>query len=380
MDATQMVADAPVLSEEIAGIGLLTLNRPASLNALDMDTIRLLTQALEAWAEDSSIAAVVVRGAGRPGKAPAFCAGGDIRFQHRAALAGDPVLGAFFDEEYRLNHLIHCYPKPYIALMDGIVMGGGMGLSQRASVRIVTERSTLAMPETKIGLFPDVGGGWFLSRCPGRIGEYLAITGRSVDAADAIRCGLADVMLPSGKLAEFASALASSEGASAIEAAARAASISPGQSRLGQLQGEIDAHFGQDTMLDIVASLKRDSRSFAREALEAISQNSPLMMSVALEQVRRARSLTFAGELRTERVLIHNCFHLRPGAAAEPVEGIRALVVDKDRNPRWNPARLEEVTRDAIQQYFVSPWTDADHPLAGLTERANHPELLSRSN
>ena len=241
-----------------------------------------------------------------------------------------------------------------------------MGLSQRASLRVVTERSTLAMPETKIGLFPDVGGGWFLSRCPGHIGEYLAITSQSVDAADAILCGLADVMLPSGKLAEFASALAASEGTSAIEAAARAASISPGRSRLGQLKDEIDAHFGQDTMLDIIASLKRDSRPFARETLETIGHNSPLMMSVALEQVRRARSLTFAEELRTERVLIHNCFHLRPGAAAEPVEGIRALVVDKDRNPRWNPSRLEDVTPGAVQQHFVSPWTDANHPLAGL--------------
>lgn len=380
MDATKTVGEAPVLRQEIARIGLLTLNRPASLNALDMDTIRLFSQALEAWAEDKSIVAVVVRGAGRPGKAPAFCAGGDIRFQHSAALAGDPVLGTFFDEEYRLNHLIHCYPKPYIALMDGIVMGGGMGLSQRASLRVVTEHSTLAMPETKIGLFPDVGGGWFLSRCPGHIGEYLAITGRSVDAADAIMCGLADIMLPSSKLAELASAIATLEGASAIEAAARAASISPGQARLGNLQGEIDEHFGQDTMLDIVASLMRDSRPFARETLETIGHNSPLMMSVALEQVRRARSLTFAEELRTERVLIHNCFHLRPGAAAEPVEGIRALVVDKDRNPRWRPSRLEDVTREAVQQYFVSPWTDADHPLVGLTDRAYHPELLRRSN
>ena len=159
MDAIQSAA--PVQKEKVGWQSVcLTLNRPASLNALDMDMVRLFSEALEAWAKDSSVVAVVVKGAGRPGKAPAFCAGGDIRFQRNAALADDPVLGTFFDEEYRLNHLIHCYPKPYIALMDGIVMGGGMGLSQRASLRIVTERSTLAMPETKIGCFPmSVGDG-----------------------------------------------------------------------------------------------------------------------------------------------------------------------------------------------------------------------------
>jgi enoyl-CoA hydratase len=364
MDAIK--TDAPVQKEKVGRVGVLTLNRPASLNALDLDMVRLFSKALQAWAKDSSVVAVVVKGAGRPGKAPAFCAGGDIRFQRNAALANDPVLGTFFDEEYRLNHLIHCYPKPYIALMDGIVMGGGMGLSQRASLRIVTENSTLAMPETKIGLFPDVGGGWFLSRCPGRIGEYLAITGQSVNAADAIMCGLADIQVPSSKLVELTSAFTRLDNAPAIDHAARADAIEAGPSKLGALQAEIDEHFAHGNLLEIVASLSRDCRSFASEALAAIRQNSPLMMSVALEQVRRARSLTFSDELRTERVLIHNSFHRRPGAAAEPVEGIRALVVDKDRNPRWSPRRLEDVTGEAVQEYFESPWAASNHPLAQL--------------
>ena len=366
MEDLKTAAEPPVLKERFSRVGLLTLNRPASLNALDVDSIRLLSETLKAWAYDTSIEAVVVRGAGRPGKAPAFCAGGDIHFQRSAALAQDPILGAFFYEEYRLNHLIHRYPKPYVALMDGIVMGGGMGLSQRASLRIVTEHSTLAMPETKVGLFPDVGGGWFLSRCPGRIGEYLAITGQSINAADAILSGLADVQVPSNKLGELTMAITRSESASEMNALVRAASVAIGPSRLGAMQSKINEHFGQTTMLEIVASLSRDTGPFARETLKAIRRNSPLMMCVALAQVRRAKTLTFAEELRTERALIHNCFHLRPGEAAEPVEGIRALVVDKDRNPRWNPSRLEDVTDEAVRQYFSSPWKDAIHPLANL--------------
>jgi enoyl-CoA hydratase len=366
LEDVQTAGESPVLKEKHSRVGLLTLNRPASLNALDLDTIRLFSATLRAWACDDSIEAVVVRGAGRAGKPPAFCAGGDIRFQYKAALAQDPNLGTFFDEEYALNHLIHRYPKPYIALMDGIVMGGGMGLSQRASSRIVTEHSTLAMPEAKIGLFPDVGGGWFLSRCPGHIGEYLAVTGQSLNAADAIMSGLADILVPSSTLAALTSAMVRAQSAAEIDALVRASSTAVGPSRLGAMQPDIDEHFGHATMQDIVASLSRDANPFARQALDAIGQNSPLMMCIALEQVRRARSMTFAEELRTERVLIHNCFHLGHGASSEAVEGIRALVIDKDRRPRWNPSRLEAVTDQAVQQYFSSPWKDAMHPLAQL--------------
>jgi enoyl-CoA hydratase/carnithine racemase len=363
---TETHAEPPVLTERHAHVGLLTLNRPASLNALNLETVRLFSATLRAWSRDDSIKAVVVRGAGRSGKTPAFCAGGDIRFQHKAALAQDLDLGRFFDEEYALNHLIHRYPKPYVALMDGIVMGGGMGLSQRASLRIVTEHSTLAMPETKIGLFPDVGGGWFLSRCPGRIGEYLAITGQSINAADAIMSGLADRLVPSSALEALTSALLQAQSADEMDALVDESSIAAGPSQLGAMQPELDQHFGRASMLDIVASLSRSAGPFARQALESIRQNSPLMMSIALEQVRRARSMTFGEELRVERALVHNCFHLRPGASSEAVEGIRALVVDKDRSPQWNPTRLEEVTDQAVQRYFSSPWSDANHPLADL--------------
>ena len=284
----------------------------------------------------------------------------------KGALARDPDLGAFFDEEYELNHLIHRYPKPYIALMDGIVMGGGMGLSQRASSRIVTEHSVLAMPETKIGLVPDVGGGWFLSRCPGRVGEYLAITGQSIDSADAIALGLADVFVPSAELDGLTQALVRAQSAAEVDQLVRAASTKVGPSRLQALQPDIDEHFGQATLREIVASLSNDDSAFARQSLEAIRQNSPLMMSIALEQIRQARGKTFAEELRTERAIVHHCFDVGPGGSAEAVEGIRALVVDKDRNPRWNPSRLDALSDQITKRYFSSPWSDAEHPLAHL--------------
>ena len=178
-----------VVTEVRGSAGLITLDRPKALNALSLDMIRALTAALLEWRDDPRVERVALRGMGRQGPFGAFCAGGDIRFFHQAVLAGDPRLEDFFTEEYTLNHLIHGYPKPYIVLLDGIVMGGGMGISAHGgdtSLRIATERTKMAMPETNIGLFPDVGGGWFLARCPGHIGEYLALTGQLIGGADAL--------------------------------------------------------------------------------------------------------------------------------------------------------------------------------------------------
>ena len=201
---TSTAPETHVVAEVRGRVGCLTLNRPKALNALSLDMIRRITQALQAWKDDGMVLAVVVRGVSKDGPFGTFCAGGDIRFFHQAALGGDAALEAFFTEEYALNHLVHTYPKPYIALMDGIVMGGGMGISQGASLRIVTERCKVAMPETGIGLFPDVGGGYFLSRCAGHTGEYLALTGCVLDGAQAVAMArrtnydlvLMDVQLP----------------------------------------------------------------------------------------------------------------------------------------------------------------------------------------
>lgn len=344
-----------------AGVGLITLNRPKALNALTLTMIRELTATLLEWQGDPVVQAVAIRGQGKEGPFGAFCAGGDIRFFHQAALAGDPRLEDFFTEEYSLNHLIHQYPKPYVAFLDGIVMGGGMGISQGAKLRIVTERTKMAMPETNIGLFPDVGGGYFLSRCPGRLGEYLALTGHMVGGADAVAAGLADVFVTSSELPAWWDRLAA-EGVSATQASRAQA----GQSPLELARGQIDAVFGLDRVAQIIAALEADKSSWAAETAAVLRKRSPLMLHVVLEQVRRGRRMSLADDLRMERGLVRHCFQPRPGAASETVEGIRALAIDKDHSPQWNPARIEEVPQELVQAFFDSPWPPHAHPLREL--------------
>ena len=352
----------------VAGsVGLITLNRPKALNALSLSMIRDLSTALLAWRDDTAIAAVAIRGVNREGVFGAFCAGGDIRFFHQAVLAGDPALEDFFTEEYTLNHLIHHYPKPYVAFLDGIVMGGGMGISQGSKLRIVTERTRMAMPETAIGLFPDVGGGYFLGRCPGRIGEYLALTGHTIGAQDALAAGLADVELASGELPACWEALAAdpvAELARLQELIATKSIAADGQ--LARTKAHIDQYFGLESVPAIVAALEGTSTPWASETAALLRKRSPLMLHVVLEQVRRGRTLALADDLRLERDMVHHCFHLRPGTAGETMEGIRAVAVDKDHSPRWNPARIEDVTPAMVAPFFVSPWAPQDHPLRRL--------------
>jgi enoyl-CoA hydratase/carnithine racemase len=357
-----------VLAEKRRNIGVVTLNRPQALNALSLEMIRDATAALLAWREDDGVSAVVLRGATQPGKGVAFCAGGDIRFFHQAALAGDPRLEDFFTEEYTLDHLIHCYPKPTIALMDGIVMGGGMGLSQGAAMRIVTERSKLAMPETNIGLFPDVGGGYFLSRCPDHVGEYLALAGHALDAGDAIATGLADFFVPHDTLGALLESLSDQpmDSGAQVRAAVVARTQPAPAATLTAHRAEIDLHFGQADLPSIVESLRADAGEWASATLALLARRSPLMMAVTLEQIRRARTMSLADDLRMERDLVRHCFHRRPGSASETVEGIRALAVDKDHAPRWNPSRIDQVARDEIEAFFASPWPAHAHPLRAL--------------
>jgi enoyl-CoA hydratase len=368
MNLPALVSKGHVLAERSGDAGVLTLNRPEALNALSLAMIRDLTTMLLHWADDDEVKLVIVKGAGRPGKAPAFCAGGDIRFFHKAALEGDPGLEDFFTEEYALNHLIHQYPKPYVALMDGVVMGGGMGISQGAALRVVTEHSKLAMPETNIGLFPDVGGGWFLARCPGRVGEYLALTGQVLLAADAIAFGLADELVKSEDLPMLLETLIDQPmgNEAQVVGAVKARAAAPGSPVLAQHVASIDRHFSGADLHAIVRSLENDDSPFAKEALASLRKRSPLMMAVTLEQVRRARQMSLAEDLRMERDLVRHCFHLRSGAASETVEGIRALAVDKDHAPRWNPARVEEVTQEMVASFFESPWPAHAHPLRVL--------------
>ncbi|MDA8456810.1 enoyl-CoA hydratase/isomerase family protein [Acidovorax sp. GBBC 3334] len=362
MDETQR----DVLAEVRGQVGFITLNRPRALNALSLGMVRDLMALLLQWQADPAIQAVAIRGNNKEGPFGAFCAGGDIRFLHQAGSTGDPRLEDFFTEEYALNHLIHHFGKPYIAFMDGIVMGGGMGISQGGTVRIVTERTRMAMPETAIGLFPDVGGGYFLSRCPGHTGEWLALTGDTIGAGDAVALGLADGCLPSQQQAELWEALGErtfADGA-AVETwiATKFVAEKP---MFSAASGPIDAAFGQDSVPAILAALEASGSDWARATAQTLRKRSPLMLHVVLEQIRRARGMDLADDLRMERDMVRHCFFLRPGQS-ETVEGIRALAVDKDHAPRWNPARIEDVTPAQWQPFFDSPWPVHAHPLAAL--------------
>ena len=348
-------------------VGIITLNRPKALNALSLPMIRDLTAALKRWQDDPQVLAVAVRGTGKEGPFGAFCAGGDIRFFHQAAHAGDTALGDFFTEEYALNHLIHTYPKPYIAFMDGIVMGGGMGISQGASVRVVTERTKMAMPETNIGLFPDVGGGYFLSRCPGRLGEYLGLTGLMLNGVQAVAAKLADIALPSSMLEPIWSKLIATpfENSEAVERWVLAQPGSMAPERL-QPQPRIDDVFGLPTIADMVHALEGAGDEWSQKTADTLRHRSPLMLHVVLEQIRRARQMGLADDLRMERDLVHHCFHARAVSDSDTVEGIRALAVDKDHSPNWKPKRIEEVQLAEVAGFFASPWSADQHPLRQL--------------
>jgi enoyl-CoA hydratase/carnithine racemase len=363
-----LVSDGQILAEVNGCLGLITLNRPQALNALSLAMIRDITALLRHWAEAPQIEAVAVLGAGREGKAPAFCAGGDIRFFHQAVQAGDPALGEFFTEEYRLNHLIHHYPKPYVALMDGIVMGGGMGITQGSKLRVLNERSKLAMPETAIGLFPDVGGGWFLGQCPGHAGEWLALTGQSIGVGEAIEWGLGDVFVRAEHWPAMIEDLRHGAQPSAEHVVATVmerADVAPMPASHATLD-RIDPHFGKADVAAILDSLASADDDWARETHAALLKRSPTMMAVTLELVRRGRKLSLADDLRLERDLVHHCFHLRGAARSETVEGIRALAVDKDHHPRWQPASVAEIDPAEVAAFFASPWAPDEHPLRDL--------------
>ena len=362
-----LCSEGLIQAEVNGALGIITLNRPQALNALSLPMIRDLRTLLHSWAEAPRIEAVVVLGAGREGKPPAFCAGGDIRFFHAAALAKDPALAEFFSEEYTLNHEIHHYPKPYIALMDGIVMGGGMGISQGARLRVLTERSKLAMPEAHIGLFPDVG--WFLAQCPGHVGEWLALTGQVLGAGDAIALGLGDVFVRSDELPGLVQALRSAPQPSAERVVATVmerVEVAPEAMHLGERE-RIDRHFGAATLQDLMSSLQTEHSDWSRQVMTQLAKNSPLAMAISLELVRRGRHLSLAEDLRLERNLVHWCFEPAWRAQhCETVEGIRALAIDKDHRPHWQPASLDALTPERVAAMFRDPWAGQVHPLAHL--------------
>ncbi|XLZ68146.1 enoyl-CoA hydratase/isomerase family protein [Massilia sp. SR12] len=349
------------------GTGFITLDRPKALNSLSLDMVRAMTAALLAWRDDAGVAAVVLRSSSER----ALCAGGDIRFFHDVGRAntqgGSALLEDFFTEEYALNHLIHFYPKPYVALMDGVVMGGGMGVAQGGpgcGVRIVTGRTKMAMPEVNIGLFPDVGGSHFLSHAPGQLGMWLGLTGLTVGAADALHLDLADYFVPQTELAALTALVEATPGDSLRDAIAVFAgphNAFAGDSELEKQRALIDRHFSAGSVAAIMESLRSDSTPFAQKSLKAMELRSPLMMCVTHELLRRGATLSVADCLRMERNLVRRNFE-----HGEIFEGVRALVIDKDNQPQWQPATLAEVTPDMVARFFEPCWPDWAHPLRHL--------------
>jgi enoyl-CoA hydratase/carnithine racemase len=347
--------------------GVITLDRPKALNSLSLDMVRAITQTLLAWRDDAGVDAVVIRSTSEK----ALCAGGDIRFFYDVGRAtpmgGSALLEDFFTEEYALNHLIHFYPKPYIALMDGVVMGGGMGIAQGGpgcGLRIVTERTKMAMPEVNIGLFPDVGGSHFLSHAPGQLGRYLGLTGLTIGAADALYVGLADVFIPSAQLPALAELIEATPGAglpAAIREMAATYASQAGESTLQVNRAAIDKHFAAPDVAAVMESLAGDQDAFAQKALAAMRQRSPLMMCVTGELLSRGAKLDVAECLRMERNLVRRNFE-----HGEVLEGVRALVIDKDNAPKWNPPTVEEVTPEMVARFFEPVWPGFAHPLRHL--------------
>lgn len=368
-----------VLTEVIGGLGVITLNRPKALNALSLEMVRELSAVLTGWASDDAVLGVLMRGSGRLGEdgkphgAVHFCAGGDIRFMYEAAITGDLSIDDFFTEEYALDYLIHTFPKPVIAWLEGITMGGGMGLAQGAALRVVTESVRMAMPETRIGLFPDVAGGYFLSRCAGAIGEYLGIVGPHLHVTDALTLGLADVHAKASSLAVLLDSFKENPASSADTLLEKVMSHVKAHGLNGLPEAtvtvhidQINQHFSLHDMAAIEASLRADGSEWAQQVLKQMAGHSPLMMCVTLEQIRRARSMSLAEVFRMERGMVRQCFALRKGRSSETAEGVRALVIDKDNQPNWSPKTIGEVDPAQVEAFFASPWPLNRHPLREL--------------
>lgn len=343
-----------ILFEQKGGIGLVTVNRPKALNALTRDMCVLMRLNLERWAHDPSIRAVVVQGAGEK----AFCAGGDIVTLYNAGKAGEAGWENFFADEYRMNATIGYFPKPYIALVDGIAMGGGVGISVHGSHRVATERMLFAMPETGIGLVPDVGGGYFMPRLKGEAGMFLALTGTRLKAADCVAFGIATHFVPSDRLAALIDALAEADLAdnAAVDAVIADFVGDPGPAQVIEHQPQIDRHFAAPSVEAIIAALDGDDDPWAQEIAKIMRRMSPTSMKLTYRQMREGRSLGLKDALKLEYRLVsaikdgHDFF-----------EGVRAQLIEKDRNPQWRPADLAAVTPDMIARYFQAPaWGDLD--------------------
>ena len=338
-----MSATGELLVRREGVAGFLTLNRPKAIHALTAAMDHAMTEALLAWRDDASVQVVIIEHSEGRG----FCAGGDIAFLRNSALTDNGVSGLqFFYEEYQLNHLLMTYPKPVVAFVDGIVMGGGVGISQPARFRVATENTRFAMPETGIGLFPDVGGGWHLSRLPGRMGQFLALTGARLDGAECLWTGLATHYLPAEALAEAKARIAQGHEPGQVLAAL---SATPPAARIEANAAQIARHFSSDRFEDILASLEADDSEWAAKELATLRAKSPQTCKVALRQLHDSLECRDFAENMVMEYRIAARVLTRPDFA----EGVRAVIVDKTNDPRWNPATPEEVSDELIDSIFA---------------------------
>ena len=347
------VEEGDLIVRREGAAGVIRLNRPRAINAMTLEMSIGIDAALDGFEADPDVAVIILEGAGERG----LCAGGDIRGLWESSREGGDLGARFWRQEYVMNARIAKYPKPYVAFMDGLVMGGGVGLSGHASHRVVTDRTRLAMPEVGLGFFPDVGGTWLLSRSPGEIGTYFGLTGQTMNGPDAIHARFADAVVPAARWPELRDALTKLRGgATAVDVSKLINGFATGEAGgpVAAQEPAIDALFGFDRMEDIFAALKRDGSEFAQATLKTLDEKSPRGMVVTLKLLRLARAASSLEE----------CLVREYRAACEVFrsddfrEGVRAAVIDKDRNPTWSPSRIEDVTPDLLAHYLAEIGAD----------------------
>ena len=348
-------ADGDILFARHGGLASATLNRPRALNALTQPMAIALDERLKIWRDDAAVRAVAISGAAREDGRVPFCSGGDIRFLHEQK--NDPAKQfaiTFYEQEYRLNTLVFRYPKPYVAMIDGVVMGGGVGISFHGSHRVMSENALFAMPETGIGLFPDVGATYFLPRCPGRMGLYMGLTGARIGVADALYLGLATHHVPSVRMTAFNAALGaadfSGDALGAIDRVLAVFTADPGEAPLATRQNEVDRCFAGDSIEAILANLSAEGTDWAVETHATLLEKSPTSLKITFRQLTQYNDLDFEAAMEVEYRMAIRC-----NFSNEFYEGIRAQIIDKDRQPKWQPARLEDVGEDLIESYFRAP-------------------------